>query len=113
MKKTIVSREDAKRELLENSHLNVIQIEKLLGSRETVERAIVDLALQISRDAEKAAEGARQPVIKAMRVEPGKKMVPLGSSRNVRRSQRAQNKRLPMTKGIKKAISFVDSEALM
>lgn len=113
MIKTMVSREDAKRELLENSHLNVIQIEKLLGPRECVERAIVDLALKISSDAEEAAKGFRQPVTKSVRVETGKKIVPLGSKRTLRWSQRGQNTRLPMTKGIKKAISFVDSEALM
>ena len=52
----MVDREDAKRELLDRSRLNVIQVEKLLGTSASVERSLVDAALDISRESEKAAK---------------------------------------------------------
>tara|TARA_R100000789_G_scaffold99223_2_gene105129 strand:- start:4200 stop:4550 length:351 start_codon:yes stop_codon:yes gene_type:complete len=116
MDTNIVSKQQAINELLEKSRLNIIQIEKILGGRQHVDRKIIELAIAVSKRAEEAAGSANnvtRPSVPSNKVYRGKNAVPLGMSRAENRSRSAKPVRVQMGKGIKKAVSFVDSEALV
>tara|TARA_R100000750_G_C2287014_1_gene73439 strand:- start:351 stop:506 length:156 start_codon:yes stop_codon:yes gene_type:complete len=51
MDTNIVSKQQAINELLEKSRLNIIQIEKILGGRQHVDRKIIELAIAVSKRA--------------------------------------------------------------
>lgn len=116
MKTEFISRHEAKTELLEKSHFNIIQIEKILGDNDQVSSQIVELAIQVSRKAEDAAgpgQRKRQTSVGATETETRRRIVPIGTKAASYRSRMGKPVRVRMGKGIQKAVSFVNNEALV